>query len=109
MVGFVLPCDTNGVPIADSSLATSFEAIEECFKCNQLSKMAYVYVAQCTLSNVPSFNSIDVLKRRRHTYLQCQKRQIKVVSFGADGDTRVLKAMKISTQFKVSSNKQVLI
>ena len=89
--------------------------IEECFRCNQLSKLAYVYVAQCISPVVPSFclgcmgtnNSFcytDVLKRWRHIYIQCQNWKITVVSFGADGDTRVLRAMKISTRFKVSGN-----
>lgn len=32
MVGFVLPCDDEGLPLMDSFLATSFETIEECFR-----------------------------------------------------------------------------
>ena len=32
MVGFILPCDDEGLHLADSFLATTFEVIEECFK-----------------------------------------------------------------------------
>ena len=113
MVGFILPCDDAGLPLADSFLATSFVAIEECFKTQQLSKLAYVYVAQCVLPGVPSFclgcvgiNNVftfaDVLKRWVHIYSQCQERSIRIISFGADGDSRLLRAMKISCQFKIS-------
>ena len=30
LVSFLLPCDSNGLPIADSFLALSLESIEEC-------------------------------------------------------------------------------
>ena len=42
MVGFVLPCNDNGLPLFDSYLATSFETIESCFRSNQVSKFAYI-------------------------------------------------------------------
>jgi len=110
MVGFILPCDDAGLPLADSFLATTFEAIEECFKTQQMSKLAYVYVAQCILppfclgcvgiNNV--FTATDVLKRWVHIYSQYQERSIRIVSFGVDGDYRLLRTMKISCQFKIS-------
>ena len=106
MVGFVLPCDDEGLPLMDSFLATSFETIEEYFRSEQISKLAYVYVAQCVSAAVPpfclgcigtnnSFAAPDVLKRWRYIYLECQKKEITVISFGADGDSRLLRAMKI--------------
>ena len=42
MVGFVLPCNEDGLPLIDSYLATSFEAIEHCFSSYQVSKFAYI-------------------------------------------------------------------
>ena len=72
-----------------------------------------IYVAQCVSPTVPayclacmgtnnSFTATDVLKHWRYIYVECQKRNITVISFGADGDARLLRAMKISTQLKVS-------
>jgi len=47
LIGFVLPCNSNGLPIVDSFLALSFGDIEECFKSQQIAKFAYVFMAQC--------------------------------------------------------------
>ena len=113
MVGFVLPCNENGLPLPNSFLATSFEVIEQCFRTCEVSKFAYIYVAQCVSPTVPayclacmgtnnSFTATDVLKRWRHIYLECQQRNVSVISFGGDGDSRLLRAMKISSQLKIS-------
>ena len=119
MVGFMLPCSEDGLPLTDSFLATSFEVIEQCFRTCEISKFAYVYVAQCVSPTVPayclacmgtnnSFTATDVLKHWRYIFIECQKRNVTVISFGADGDTRLLRAMKISTQLKVSSTNKSL-
>jgi len=42
-VGFVLPLDSNGLPLVDSFLAVSYIAIEEMFHCATKAKYAYVY------------------------------------------------------------------
>ena len=55
MVGFVLPCNKDGLPLYDLFLATSFEAIEHFFKSNEVSKYAYIYVAQCIYPAIPTF------------------------------------------------------
>ena len=47
LVGFVLPCSDQGLPLVDSVLATTFESIQRMFETNQCSKYAYVYMAQC--------------------------------------------------------------
>ena len=83
IVGFVLPCDTNGLPLCDSFIATSFSAIESMFKDNEIARFAYVYMAQALSKQVPAFclacvgtnncfNAVDVLKRWKHIYLQCK-------------------------------------
>ena len=75
----------------------------------ELSKYAYAYVAQPVGLNVPPFcfacignnnrfTAEDVLQRWKYIYSQCSARGIRVVSFGADGDTRELKAMKTACQ-----------
>ena len=112
LVGFALPSDKDGLPIVDSFLATSLDVIEQTFKTQTICKYAYVYMAQSVSKNVPAFclacmgstncfTAEDVLKRWKYIYVQCLQRKISVVSFGADGDTRELRAMKISSQFNI--------
>ena len=55
LVGFVLLCDNNGLPICDSFLATSFEAMEGYFEKGCIAKYAFVYVAQPLTIGVPAF------------------------------------------------------
>ena len=112
MVGFVLPSNDNVLPMADSFLVTSFEVIENCFRNNEISKFTYLYTVQCVSPAVPgfclacirtnnSFLATDIMNRWRYIYLECQKRDITIISFGADGDSRLLRAMKISSQFRI--------
>jgi len=119
VVGFVLPCDGNGLPIVDSFIATSFSAIEKMFKNNVIAKFAYVYMAQALSLHVPAFclgclgtdnkfNAVDVLKRWKCLYLECQKRGITIVSFGADSNSRALRAMKSSCRLLQSFEKTLL-
>ena len=114
LVGFVLPCSDQGLPLVDSFLATTFESIQRMFETNQRSKYAYIYMAQCLFKNVPPyflaclgtdncFSAPDVLNRWKYIYGECDKRKISVVSFGSDGDSRNLRAMKISCQFNLAS------
>ena len=114
LVGFVLPCNSDGLPLADSFLAVSLDVIEECFKSQEISKFAYVFMAQCVSQYVPAFclgcigsnncfDATDVLKRWQYIFSQCQKRNIIVISFGADGDSRLLRAMKISSNLKIKT------
>lgn len=108
MVGFVLPCDNNGLPLTDTFLATSFQQMEQCFLDNDVAKYAFVYMAQPLSNNVPAFclaclgtnNKFDfqlVQKRWSHIVSECHKRGITVISFGADGDSREMKAMLLSS------------
>ena len=113
LVGFVLPCNKNGLPITDSFIATSFEVIDNYFSTAQVAKYAFVYMAQGLCEGVPTFclacmgsdNKFifeDILKRWKFIFMECKKRGITVVSFGADGDSRELRARQISTQLNLS-------
>jgi len=42
------------------------------------------------------FTVREVLLRWKHIANECKRRGINVVSFGGDGDTRLLKAMKVT-------------
>ena len=127
MVGFVLPCDNNGLPLTDTFLATTFQQMEQCFLSNDVAKYAFVYMAQPLGDNVPAFclaclgtnNKFDfqlVQKRWSHIVSECHKRGITVISFGADGDSREMKAILLSSHlffnetsaYSFQSNKVVI-
>ena len=102
LVGFVLPCDRDGLPNVDSFLAISFEAIKEAFDKGEVAKYAFLYMVQSISSNVPpfclrcfgtnnKFTAEHVMKRWKYIYEECKKLEIMVISFGADGDSRELK------------------
>ena len=55
LVGFVLACSNQGLPLVDSFLATTFESIQRMFETNQRSKYTYVYMAQFLHKNVPPY------------------------------------------------------
>jgi len=106
-VGFVLPIDGNGLPMYDEFLAVSFEFMERVFKTTDVAKYAYLYMAQPLYSTATpfclaclgtdnQFTAKEVLLRWKHIDDECRKRGINVVSFGGDGDTRLLKAMKVT-------------
>ena len=117
LVGFVLPIDNKGLPQNNIFLASSFAAIENYFKTSTIAKHAFLYMAQPLKSSAPAFilgcmttdnkfTAEHVLKRWSHIHTECAKRGITVVSFGADGDSRELKSMRISCQLLQKSQSQ---
>ena len=117
LVGFVLPCDDSGLPVVDTYLAVSFDSIKESFSNGEVAKYAFVYMAQPLCQNVPAFclaclvtdnkfTAEQVLKRWKHINLECKKIRIDVVSFGADGDSRELKSMQVSSHLMAPSSIQ---
>ena len=109
LVGFVLPCDESGLPLCDSFMATTFESMENYFCNESVANYAFVYMVQPLAENVPAFclsclgtnNKFDaeiVLKRWNYIYSELKKRDINLLSIGADGDSRELKAMQVSAQ-----------
>ena len=118
-VGFVLPLDDHGLPLVDSFLVTSFAAIEKSFSSATIAKYAYIYMAQPLGAVVPPFclaclgtdqrfTAQHVLQRWQYIYSQCAKRGISVVSFGGDGDSKVMKAMRISALLLTPPNDPLL-
>ena len=127
LVGFVLPCDASGLPVVDTYLAVSFDSIKESFSKGELAKYAFVYMAQPLSQNVPAFclacfgtqnvpafclacfgtnnkfTAEHILKRWKYIFLECKKIGIDVVSFGADGDSRELKSVQVSSHLMESS------
>ena len=113
-VGFVLPVDDKGLPVVNTFTATTFQEIEEMFKNRPISKYAYLYTATPLKEDVPSFALACVgtdnkftteLVMLRWKYIQSHlaERGICVISFAADGDSRLLSAMRSTYSF--STNK----
>lgn len=118
-VGFVLPVNESGLPIIDSFQVMSFSAIESMFKNNSVAKYAYVYMAQSLCQNVPSFclacvgtnnkfTAENVCLLWKYIYMECEKRNIHVLSFGADGDSRLLKAMRVTMSLMTDKSDPLL-
>ena len=55
LVGFVLSCDERGLPLNDTFIEVSFEAIEQAFEVVDVAKYAFVYMAPPFKEGVPSF------------------------------------------------------
>ena len=110
LVGFVLPVNSqSGLPILDSFKATSFDAIEHHFTVGSIANYAFVYVAQPLSKSAPSFiiaclstdnrfKAEHVTKRWRYIHSECMKLGIRVIAFGADGDSREMKSMRAACQ-----------
>ena len=92
----------------NSCTADSFSAMEDMFKKYPIAKYAYVYMAQPLCQNVPPMclaclgtdnkvSAEDLLPRWRYIVEECFKRNIIILSFGADGDSRIMKCMTMCT------------
>ena len=115
-VGFVLPVDKKGVLVTDAFLATTFDAIEDMFTKNSISRYAYVYMAQPLCHNTPpfclscmgsdnQFTAQDVLLKWNYIISECKKEILYVVtSFRADGDPKLLKAMRVSMSLAIDTD-----
>ena len=106
LVGSVLPSDDKGLLLTDCFMAVSFHAKVNSFKVGKVAKYAFVYMAQFLRPDVPAFclackgtdNKFTadlILIRWKYIFLECNKRRISVVNFGADG-SRELSAMQKS-------------
>ena len=88
----------KGLPLADTFVAVSFEAIQEAFSVAAVAKYAFVYMAQPLCEGVPAFclscigtnnkfTAECVLHRWKYIFSEGKKRGIAVISFRADGDS----------------------
>jgi hypothetical protein len=111
-IGFVLPIDGHGLPQTDTFVADTFEDIEQMFTNHPIAKYSYLYTATPLKEHVPSFTLAcvgsdnkftheQVLQRWQYIFRELSNRGIRVISFAADGDSRLLKAMRIMYGFSV--------
>lgn len=87
LVGFVMPCDDNGVPLTASFKADSYESMQAIFRNGEFAKYAFVYMAQPLARGVPAFclaclgtnnkfTSEHVLKRWQYIYTECKNLEL---------------------------------
>ena len=116
---FVLPLNDNGLPLVDSFLAVSFNAMEDMFRSAAKAKYAYVYMAQSLCLTAPpfclacigsdnKFTAQHVMLRWKHIYEECTKRGLLVLSFGGDGDSSIMDAMKQFVSLMSASKEPLL-
>ena len=109
LVGFVLPVDENCIPVQNAFCASSFERIEEIFMKESKASYAYLYMAQALSSGVPPFclaligsdnhfTNKTVVSRWKYIVTQCKLRDIHVIGASADGDSRLLSAMRLASK-----------
>lgn len=114
LVGFSLPLNENGMPVNDTFMARNVSEIQSHFENNSVSTTAYCIMAQSPVENVPPFSltlfstdnkfkSWDVLRRWSYLRTELGKEGIQVLTFASDGDSKLLKAMKISSGIGIIS------
>ena len=55
LVGFVLPCDDDGLPLNNTFIAVTFEAVQNHFQTGTLSRYVFAYMAQSVVIHLPAF------------------------------------------------------
>ena len=97
----------------------TFAEIENHFSVGIFAKYAFLYTVQPLSKSAPSFilaclssnnqfTAEHVMQRWQYIHSECTKLGINVVSFGADGDSREMKSMRVSShlQYKPDSSLQ---
>ena len=116
---FVLPLNDNGLPLVDSFLAVSFNAMEDMLRSAAKAKHAYDYMVQSLCLTAPpfclacigsdnKFTAQHVMLQWKHIYEECTKRGLLVLSFGGDGDSHIMGAMKQSMSLMSASKEPLL-
>ena len=104
-VGFVLPVDDSGLPKTNTFVASTFEDIEKKFSNHSIAKYSYLYTATPLKEGAPSFTLAclgsdnkftheQVLQQRQYISRELSIREIRVLSFAADGDSCLMRAMR---------------
>ena len=84
------------------------------FQNNAISKCAVVCMVQSLYHNAPpfilaclgtdnKFTAKHVLQRWQYIYNECAKRGITVLNFSGDGDSRIMKSMRVSTSLMTTT------
>lgn len=110
IIGFVSPLGEDGLPKSSCFPANSAQNIQKYFAENERSKYAYVIMAQSPVDKSASFclsvfgtdnrfTNRDVARRWHTIKEEAKKFGIRILGFSSDGDTRLLKTMRIFSKF----------
>ncbi|XP_031357928.1 uncharacterized protein LOC116181664 isoform X2 [Photinus pyralis] len=108
VVGFVIP-QHNGLPRENYFEATSARRIQQIFVEGERAQYGYAIMAQCPIDKTPSFclnifgtnnkfTHNDVIQRWEQMKVSARRYNIELLGFSSDGDTRLLKAMRLTTK-----------
>ena len=106
-VGFVLPL-RNGLPHEEAFVLTTFIELKNVYENTPIANYAHCIVAKPLTVDAPSFvffvlgtdskyDHTVILNRWEHIESELKKRDITVISFGADGAGAFMKAMLLKT------------
>ena len=84
LIGFVLPFDSNGMPIANTCSATSVNKMEESFNNGTIAKLIYVVIAQSLVERGPPFSLCLFGTDNKFTYIDVARFQ------SSNGDKKCL-------------------
>ncbi|CAG9814528.1 unnamed protein product [Phaedon cochleariae] len=113
-MGFSLPLDERGLPKTDSYIASSAKKIRQFILGNEKAGYAYVIMAQPLSESAPSyclsiystnnkFTFREVMQRWKYMIEEAETFDIKIMGFSSDGDTRLLKSMRLASKLSNSS------
>lgn len=114
LVGLIIPRDENSMPYKMYFQATTAKKIEDYYKAHAVASLIYIYVAQANNPDVPPFCLLffgtdnrmllsDVQRRQNYISNELKNTGIRVLGYSGDGDSRVLKAMRISAGLRTRS------
>ncbi|CAF3385348.1 unnamed protein product [Rotaria sp. Silwood2] len=109
-IGFALPLDNNGFPIANSYSTESFSCLEEWYSSVPRAKSLNAYLIQPLSSSANNtspyllsaygtdnkYESSDVISRWHHIHQKFKAKGIRILGFSTDCDSRYLHAMRAS-------------
>jgi hypothetical protein len=112
LVGVVLPFDKNGMPILERNKATSAASIQ-LLMTKEKSSILYIMMAKpviqnskpfllCFFGTSNKFKTEDVLQRWKHVEQTLNNKGIEVMGYSSDGDSRLLRSMRILSGLPVS-------
>lgn len=114
LIGIVLPFDDNGMPVAFSFPATSAKAIHDHFQNNTPASYSYSIMVQPLQNDAPcfclclfgtnnKFREEHVTKRWKYITEQLEIEGVKTVGISSDGDSRLMKAMRLQSSLGIDS------
>lgn len=111
-IGFSLPLDNNGIPIANSFSTNSYTQLEKWYSDITMAKSLNACLIQPLSSNSKispyllsafgtdnSFISTEILSRWQYVFEQSKIKGIRIIGYATDCDSRYLHSMRVSLGF----------